>query len=442
MPTALNFLVKNPDGSTVSIKPIEYRADWPHMDHQRLSFKCFGGERIDERASIKVTGGNPDMPVFCGWFDCIKRPSFRSCRPQEYHCMGHSAILYHRYPHVKAYTNTETVDRVFGDTPASQGMLFQASSLMPPNWQYISHMIGIPEGTYSAPMYTGTGYPQGIPVPTPPVYLGSTLLTQAASLEGMAVNQWFRDSDRLYVRTGVKEPNGNPKNYPCYVLNFKDCHLHRGSPMPAKNLLSLQIPSFHERLITTFERIMSHEGLEWNFINRSDGDQNLVCDLQIYNGWYDSPVKSYQEADLIDFEVGTLDAAYHGFDSIIMRGKDETFGYSFWPPSRWGRDASSGNASPTKGIWRERVVSDETMDIDQIFRCASAMVGQTGDERYLKIWARPDYRLKCGDFVRVTITSKPYDGQYDMRILNKAFLSSLNADVMELTLYDGFASEM
>ncbi len=50
------------------------------------------------------------------------------------------------------------------------------------------------------------------------------------------------------------------------------------------------------------------------------------------------------------------------------------------------------------------------------------------------IWTRPDYALKCGDFVRVTITSEPYDGQYDMRILNKALQSSLNADVMELTL--------
>jgi hypothetical protein len=44
--------------------------------------------------------------------------------------------------------------------------------------------------------------------------------------------------------------------------------------------------------------------------------------------------------------------------------------------------------------------------------------------------------------VRVTITSEPYDGQYDMRILNKALQSSLNADVMELTLYDGFPSEL
>ena len=442
MPTNLSFVATNPDGSKVSIKPIEYRADWPHMDHQRLYFQCFGGQGIDERATIKVVGSNPDLPVFCGWFDAIKRPSFKSGRPQEYHCLGHSAILYHRYPHVREYTSSDTIDKTFGDTVASQGMLFQASSLMPPNWQVVLSAKGAPEGTYSAPMYTGTNNPQRIPVPTPPVYLGITLLTQAASLAGMAINQWFRDGDCLYVRTGVKEPKGNPKNYPCYVLNFKNCHLRKGAPMPTMNLSSLQVPTFHERLITTFSRIMSHEGLEWDFINRSDGDQDLVCDLQLYNGWYDNPVKTYTEADLIDFEVGTLDAADHGFDSIIMRGKDETFGYSFWPPSRWGRDVSSGNASPTRGIWRERVTSDITMDYDQIFRCTSAMIGQTGDERYLKIWTRPEYFLKCGDFVRVTITSSPYNGQYDMRILNKAFESTLGSDVMELTLYDGFAGEL
>ena len=72
--------------------------------------------------------------------------------------------------------------------------------------------------------------------------------------------------------------------------------------------------------------------------NCSDGDQELRCDLQLYNGWYNNPVKTYVEADLIDFEVGTLDAANYGFDSVVMKGRDSTFGYSFWPPARWGRD--------------------------------------------------------------------------------------------------------
>ena len=83
MPTALSFQAINPDGSTISLKPIEYRADWPHMGHQRLFFRCYGGQGIDERARIKVTGSNPDMPVFCGWFEGIKRPSNRSLWLQE-----------------------------------------------------------------------------------------------------------------------------------------------------------------------------------------------------------------------------------------------------------------------------------------------------------------------------------------------------------------------
>jgi len=109
----------------------------------------------------------------------------------------------------------------------------------------------------------------------------------------------------------------------------------------------------------------------------------------------------------------------------------------FWPPARWGR-----GSSPTAGVWKEHVTSDISMSYDQVFRCTSAMIGQTCDERYLKIWTRPDYALQCGDFVRVTISSTPYDGQYDMRILNKAFESALYSDVMELTLYDGFASDI
>ena len=44
MPTDLSFVATNPDGSTVSLKPIEYRADWPHMGYQRLSFQCFDGQ--------------------------------------------------------------------------------------------------------------------------------------------------------------------------------------------------------------------------------------------------------------------------------------------------------------------------------------------------------------------------------------------------------------
>ena len=156
MPTDLSFVATNPDGSTVSLKPIEYRADWPHMGHQRLSFQCFDGQRIDERATIKVMGDNPNMPVFCGWFDKISRPSFKSKKPQEYHCLGHSAILQYRYPFVRNFTANDTVDAILGDTPASQGLLFQASSMATPFWAPVQY--GVPAGTYQLIGPTGKDY--------------------------------------------------------------------------------------------------------------------------------------------------------------------------------------------------------------------------------------------------------------------------------------------
>ena len=63
-------------------------------------------------------------------------------------------------------------------------------------------------------------------------------------------------------------------------------------------------------------------------------------------------------------------------------------------------------------------------------------------ESVLTIWKRLDYAHNCGHFVRVTIHSPPYNVQHDMHILNKAFQSGLCAEVMYLTLYDGFQGEL
>jgi len=48
---------------------------------------------------------------------------------------------------------------------------------------------------------------------------------------------------------------------------------------------------------------------------------------------------------------------------------------------RWGRDFS-----PTVGVWKEHVTSDISMSYDQFFRCTSAMIGQTCEERYLNYY--------------------------------------------------------
>jgi hypothetical protein len=352
--------------------------------------------------------------------------------------MGHSAILQYRYPFPKNYTANDSLANIFGDTPASQGLLFQASSLAPPFWEPASE--DAPAGTYMLTGFSGTYYPQRIPVPTPPIYLGTTLLTESASKAGMAVNQWFRDPYYLYVRTGVADPEGNPEHYPCYILNYKNCHVRAGA-ITGDNLLSPGLPATHERLLTTVNRVINHQGLEFSFVNRADGDQDFDATGTLYRGWYDEPQMTYEETDLIDFQLGTLDAGSYGFDAVVMKGRESSYGYCFWPPKRWGQGYFEPALSPTSGVWKEYVVSDISMSQGQLQACAAAKIGQICDERYLRIWTLPDYALKCGDFVRVNLTSSPYDGQYDMRILNKAFLSSLNADVMEPTLYDGYPGE-
>ena len=69
---------------------------------------------------------------------------------------------------------------------------------------------------------------------------------------------------------------------------------------------------------------------------------------------------------------------------------------------------------------------------------ASTTLKLSSDERYMKIWTQPEHTLKCGDFIRVTLSSEPYDGQYNMRIKQKSFESDRNGDDrMELLLYSG-----
>ena len=114
------------------------------------------------------------MPVFCGWFDGIKRPSIRSLSRRSTTAWAIRPYLQYRYPFVRTYTENDTVAAILGDTPASQGLLFQASSLATPFWAPLTS--GVPAGTYQLIGPTGTNYPQRIPVPTPDVYLGTTKL--------------------------------------------------------------------------------------------------------------------------------------------------------------------------------------------------------------------------------------------------------------------------
>jgi hypothetical protein len=443
MATGLLFTVTNPDASVIELNPTEYRADWPLGGHQSLSFKCYDGQLIDERARINVHKSGQTMPVFCGFFDRIKRPSFKSGLPQQYHCSGFSKLLNYRHAFQKNYASTVTVDEMLGDDVTTQGLLFQASSLSS-GWE-VSYYEGSPAGTYCM-RQAGTNalYIPRIPAADPVIYLGATLLTKAASLAGMAINQWFRDTERLYVRTGVAAPEGDPQNYPCYIIGWKNNHLKAGI-LSEDNLIDPGMDVPNERIWTTFARLYDNQGLEFRFTNRADGDQNLDAAMgRLYNGWYDSPAKTYVEADLIDFETGTMDDTKFGFDSIILRGSASIIDYTLYAPKRWGRLKALGQDDPLAGgIYKEFVPYRTNMADTQLEFRAQTTISQIGDERYLKIWVLPDWTLMAGDFVRVTITSEPYDGQYNMRILGKAFeYNRLGGDVMELTLFDGMIEEI
>lgn len=65
---------------------------------------------------------------------------------------------------------------------------------------------------------------------------------QAASLAGIGVNQWFRDNQFFYVRTGMAAPEGSPERYPCYIVGYKNSHVRAGT-ITSQNLFSPGLPA-------------------------------------------------------------------------------------------------------------------------------------------------------------------------------------------------------
>jgi hypothetical protein len=275
------FLVTNPDGTTISIHPISYRSEWPLNGHQTLTFRCFNGETINERATINVYKTVSDMPVFCGWFTRFKRPSFKSGLPQQYNCAGFSKLLLYRYAFKTSYNWYET------ESSTITSLLKQANS-MAIGW-IASTYAGSPANTFCLEK-TGTNplYLPRLPLADPTIYLGSTLLTKGTGLSTLAANQWYRDTERIYIRTS----GSNPNNYPCYITGFKDSHLVAGT-LAANNLITPGITVPDEAIWTTFLRIVENQGLEYRFTNRTDGGQNVDASSDLYGGWYDAPVKTY-----------------------------------------------------------------------------------------------------------------------------------------------------
>ena len=421
------FLVTNPDGTTISIHPISYRSEWPLNGHQALTFRCFNGETIDPRSIIRVYNTVSEMPVFCGWFTRMKRPSFKSGLPQQYNCAGFSKLLLYRYAHKTTYSWYETVSSTI------TSLLNQANS-MAIGW-VASTYEGSPGYTFCLEK-TGTNplYLPRLPLADPTIYMGSTLLTKGSGLSTLGANQWFRDIERIYIRTSAWRPS----IYPCFIIGFKNCHLVAGM-ISENSLIDPGITVPDEAIWTTFLRIVENQGLEYRFTNRTDGDQNVDASPTLYGGWYDAPVKTYAEADLFDFEIGTLDDSKFGIDSVVLRNSSGTIDYTLFAPRVWGRLAALGLADPLLGgIYKEYIPYRTYMGDTQLAQRASTSLKLSSDERYMKIWTQPEHTLKCGDFIRVTLSSEPYDGQYNMRIKQKSFESDRNGDDrMELLLYSG-----
>jgi hypothetical protein len=71
----------------------------------------------------------------------------------------------------------------------------------------------------------------------------------------------------------------------------------------------------------------------------------------------------------------------------------------------------SSQSFPTSGVWKEHVTGEISMSQEQLMASSAASIGQMCDERVLTTWTRPDYAIKCSDFVRMTISSPSCNGQ-------------------------------
>ena len=85
------------------------------------------------------------------------------------------------------------------------------------------------------------------------------------------------------------------------------------------------------------------------------------------------------------------------------------------------------------------MISDNSISEDQRIAYSATRISQMCEERVLSIRIQSDYDFKFGNFVRDTITCSPYNGQHNMRFLNKGI--SEHTDLMDLMFYDKFPGE-
>lgn len=426
--TGLTFTVTNPYDSAptpFTITPKHYKITSPFLGHQRLEFEQFKKyPRIDRRAKVVVTGQDASVPNFLGWVTQYHQPNPATNKPQSYICYGFSKDLEWRFPFLKTYTAGQNLQTILNDTPASEGLLYRANSLVPDWWTIYDAGLKI----YSInTLEAFVGLTGAARLASPTIYLGNTLLTHGTDYEpfSLAVNQWCQDDYQTYIRTA----GANPYTYPCYIVNFKQAYLKRNAAAPSVTLSEAINPS-QESEYSLFKRIMRSTDKEFEFINNSDGYQYLNWATQCARGngvdpnavdafTFEEQGCGYGYTVMYDWEWSILDPDMYGFDLISLRGKNVVANYV-------GLD----NSLVYWRHWKEDVRRDSSMGDTQVYVEGTYLQNHYMREDVCNIWAPENHSILPGDWVWFYLNTYPFDNEYCGRVIAK----ELEDDVMKLSI--------
>lgn len=431
--TGLTFTITPPHTGTpapFTITPSHYMITSPFMDHQRLEFEQFKtSPRIPKKSRVVVTGQDATMPNFLGWVVLYSQPDPAKNKPQRYVCYGDSKNLEWRYPWLKDYTTGTALDTIFGDTPASQGLLFHASSLIYDDWELFDGGLSIwwwPLGG----SVNSSGYPN-VRLSTS-IYLGTTLCTKQPdppSVWDLEVNQWCQaDSEGLFIRTA----GAAPYTYPCCAVDFKNTYIKKNA-LTEGGTLAGPIYKSQESAYSLLKRIMRSMDKEFEFVNNADGYQYLNWGGQLARGsvlwWGDPGAFVFQEANypgsfpkMYDWEWALLDPETYGFDMLSLQGKENTL--------TWAGDESLTH----KCLWKDRIERDPSMNTAQTLNESILIANQYMCEDVFNMWAPENHTILPGDWVWFFLQTSPWNRGGGIGYLGRVIQKELEDDVMKLSI--------
>jgi hypothetical protein len=426
---SLTFTITPPytdSPSPFTVNPSHYRIVQPFMGHQQLEFEQFKtSPRIERRSKVAVTGDDPDKTNFLGWVVQYDQPNPAKNKPQKYICYGFSKDLEWRYPWLKTYTTGQNLQTILNHTPASEGLLYRANSLVPDCWGLMDaglHLYGLDfAGCSNAARFS-----------SPTIYLGTTLTTGLDPYTdpySLGVNEWCQDDYTLYLRTG----GNDPYDYPCYIVDYKQAYLKRSASASYVQLLGDINPS-QESEYSLLKRIMRSVGMEFEFVNSSDGYQYLNWGTECARGnvWDPSAENAFafEEAgcgygyqELYDWSWSILDPETYGFDLISLRGKNIVANYV-------GQNIYYNNTYMYWRHWKEDIRRDSSMGNTQVYTEGAYLRDHYMREDVLNIWAPENHSILPGDWAWVYLCTAPFDNEYLGRVLEK----TLEDGVMKLSL--------